>query len=161
MPDPLTIAAVIAGVKTAKELFDNFSELCSSVKGAAESGKELVGATGVITSIFSAEDKVEELKERAKDRGDLAEMQELVRVRAFIRDEKKKTEFVLSWACPTGMYQDWCEIKEANRDMKERATTKEKTLARKQIQKDDDIQSAIIATVVAGVIALAVVFALR
>lgn len=149
MVDPVTVTAgLIAGAKTAKELMDAFSSVCSSLKGAAEGGKQLAEAGSIIGSIFDAEDRVEELTKQAKSKGNLREAQNLVSARAFIREEKRKTRTVLAWACPTGMYQDWVAIEklrgEFQEDLENELPSTQENMARaKKARKDDTIMDMI------------------
>ena len=135
-----TAAAIIAGAKTAKELLDSFKDVCASVKGAAEGGKDLADAGQMIGSIFTAEDRVNELHAQAKKSGNKQEIMALVTTQAYIREEKRKLRTVLAWSCPSGMYQDWVALEEANQP-----TIEEKRKVRKQMQKDDDVKNAVIA----------------
>lgn len=145
-----TAAAIIAGAKTAKELLDTFKSVCASVKGAAEGGKDLADAGQLIGSIFTAEDRVNELHAKAKKEGNKPEVMQLVTARAYIREEKRKLRTVLAWSCPTGMYQDWVALEEANQP-----TVEEKREVRKKIQRDDDVKNAVIAfTIVCALLAI-------
>ena len=144
-----TAAAIIAGAKTAKELLDSFKDVCASVKGAAEGGQDLADAGAMIGSIFTAEDKVNELHTRATQQGNTQEVIQLLAAKAHIREEKRKLRSVLAWCCPNGMYQDWQKLEEANAP-----TVEEKRKVRKQIQRDDDVKNAIIAfTIICALLA--------
>ena len=141
----LEVAAIIAGARTAKELLDTFKEVCSSVKNAAEGGKDLADAGQMLGSIFTAEERVNELHAKAKKEGNKTEVMALVTTKAYIREEKRKLRTVLAWSCPTGMYQDWVALEEANQP-----TVEEKRKIRKQIQKDDDVKQIIIGFTIAA-----------
>ena len=127
-----TAAAIIAGAKTAKELLDTFKSVCASVKGAAEGGKDLADAGQLIGSIFTAEDRVNELHQQATKKGDKQEIMQLVTTRAYIREEKRKLRTVLAWSCPTGMYQDWVALEKASKDAEHNAKVNKRIASRKK-----------------------------
>lgn len=148
MPEPiLTTAALIAGAKTASELLDSFSKVCSSVKKAAESGRELKDAGTIIGSLFAAEDRCDELEKQAKSKGNLQEAISLVAARGQIREDKRFVRSFLSWACPTGMYQDWVAIEklrgEFQEDLDNELPTKERMTNLKNAGKSTTMDEAI------------------
>lgn len=149
MPEPiLTTAALIAGAKTASELLDSFSKVCSSVKQAAQSGRELKDAGTIIGSLFAAEDRCDELEKQAKSKGNLQEAISLVAARGQIREDKRFIRSFLSWACPTGMYQDWIAIEKLRGEFQEDLdnelpTTKENMAKAKKARSDDSLMDMI------------------
>lgn len=149
MPEPiLTTAALIAGAKTASDLLDSFSKVCKSVKSAAEAGQDLKDAGTLIGSIFTAEDRANELEHQAKSKGNLQEAMNLVAARGQIKQIKRTVRSTLAWECPTGMFQDWVAIEklrgEFQEDLDNQLPTKEeKTANRKKIRHDEWIMSAV------------------
>lgn len=162
MPEPiLTTAALIAGAKTATDLLDSFSKVCSSVKQAAQSGKELKDAGKIIGAIFAAEDRCNELEQQAKSKGNLQEAVDLIAARGQIREDKRFIRSFLSWSCPTGMYQDWVAIEKLRGEFQEDLdnelpTTKENMAKAKKVRNDDNLMDMIkvmiaLITVIIGV----------